>query len=80
MQQSTAKVSVKPLELGSIFERRRLVGLLVAPPDYGLLPGVSATFAEAVDAPEICAHVVEPFLCFLPVRGATRTAYATSVR
>jgi hypothetical protein len=58
MQQPTAEVSVKPLELGTVFERRGLVGLLVAPPDYGVLPRVSGSFAESVDAPEICAHVI----------------------
>jgi hypothetical protein len=79
MEQSTAKVSVKPLEFCSVFERRGLVGLLVAPPDYGVLPRMTGAFAEAMDAPEIGAHMIEPFLRFLPVRGATRSAYATSV-
>ena len=80
MQQPTAEVPVKPLELGSISLRCGLVGFLVAPPDYGVLPRVSGAFAETVDALEIGALVIEPFLRFLPVRGATRAAYATSVR
>jgi hypothetical protein len=72
-------VPVEPLELDSIFVRRGFVGLFLAPPDYGVLPRVGCTLAEAVDAPEIGAHVIEPFPCFFAVRGATRTAYAASV-
>src|SRR6266542_982878 len=52
-----------------------LRGLCLAPPDYGVLPRVGCTLTESVDAPEIGAHVIEPFPCFFAVRGATRPAY-----
>jgi len=69
MQQATAEVRIEPLELDSIFVRRGLVGLFLAPPDYGVLPHVGCTLAESVNAPEIGAHVIEPFPCFFAVRG-----------
>ena len=70
---------IEPLEFDAILVGRGLVGLLLAPPHYGILPRIGRTFAEAVDAPEISAQPVEPFLCFLAIRGATRSAYAASV-
>lgn len=79
MQLSVAEVPVEPLELDPILVRRGLVGLFRAPPDYGVLPRVGGAFAETMNAPEIGAHVIEPFPCFLAVRGATRAAYAASV-
>ena len=68
MQLPVAEVPVEPLELDSIFVRRGLVGLFLAPPDYGVLPRVGCTLAEAVDAPEIGAHVIEPFPCLQKAR------------
>ena len=56
MQQPAAEVRIEPLELDSIFVRRGLVGLLLAPPHYGVLPRVGGTFAETVDAPEFGAQ------------------------
>jgi hypothetical protein len=37
------------------------VGLLVAPPYYGVLPRIAGAFAEAVDAPEIGAYDRQEF-------------------
>ena len=76
--QSATEARIEPAELHSILARGGLVGLLLAPPDYGVLPGVLGTFAASMDAPEFGARAVEPFLCFLAIRGATRSAYAAS--
>jgi hypothetical protein len=40
VQQPTTEIAVKPLELDSVLERGGLVGLFLAPPDYGVLPRV----------------------------------------
>jgi len=65
MQQSATEVRIEPLEFDSILVRRGLVGLLFAPPHYGILPRVCWPFAEAVSwvaatkAASIAPHVIK---------------------
>jgi hypothetical protein len=59
VQQPTTEITIKPLEFDSVLERGGLVGLLLAPPDYGVLPRIGWTFPETVDAPEVGARAVE---------------------
>ena len=70
---------IEPAELHSILACGGLVGFFLAPSDYGVLPRVLGTFAKSMEAPEYGARAVEPFLCFLAFRAATRSAYAASV-